>query len=245
MKKTLIALMALAGVASAALTEVANMSELIDGAKTAGTITLSTEGYDQEVYTLNNGAWYGITNEDLVDTMGKTTGVITMSAWINLDSASNYNMVFGWGATGTGFKFGTKGDDLAFVTKNKLESVSDQSIAAGEWTLVSLSYNLGDTCFRLYVDDENQGFDNNRVMNAVTVKEFAIGSANGNATSGTENFSGQIAGVKVFYSEDWVSGAEIVAAMSAAPTINVVPEPATATLSLLALAGLAARRRRK
>ena len=243
MKKTLIALMALAGVASAALTEIADMSELIDGAKTAGTITLDSTGYDQNVYTLDNGAWYGISNEDLVSTMGKNTGVITMSAWINLDSATNYNIVFGWGEEKTGFKFGTKGDDLAFVTKDKLESVSPRSIKAGEWTLVSFSYNLGDTCFRLYVDGTNQGYTDNRVSNPASVKEFAIGSPNGNKTGGNENFSGQIAGVKIFYSEGWVEGSEIVKAMGSAP-VAAIPEPATATLSLLALAGLCARRRR-
>lgn len=83
-------------------------------------------------------------------------------------------------------------------------------------------------------------------MNAVTEEKFSIGSANGNATSGTENLNGMLSGFKVFTSEGFETNASVYTALGDAPTLlPTAPEPTTATLSLLALAGLAARRRRK
>lgn len=114
--------------------------------------------------------------------------------------------------------------------------------------MVALEYRPSDSAVRLlatttdgqmYTVDSGLG-----TMNAVTVEKFSIGSANGNATSGTENLNGMLSGFKVFTSEGFENNASVYAALGDAPTLRV-PEPATATLSLLALTGLAARRRRK
>ncbi len=126
------------------------------------------------------------------------------------------------------------------------ETVKGFSIAKGEWTMIALQYNTANKNFRLMAtttDGQYYTVADNTTMNAVTVNEFAIGSANGNATSGDENFDGMLSGFKVFTSTGFEDNSTIAAALGAAP--EVVPEPATATLSLLALAGLAVRRRRK
>lgn len=245
MKKTLIALFALTGVATAALTEIADMEELIVGMETVGTVG-KADGYNQTVYTLD-GAYIGGTNADVLNALNGTSGVVTFAGWINLASdASQYNTLVGWGASGTGFKFGVKDDDLFYVTKNVAETVRGTSIAKGEWTMIALQYNTANKNFRLTVTTTDGQFftvSDNTTMNAVTVNEFAIGSANGNATSGNENFDGMLSGFKVFTSTGYENNSTIAAALGAAP--KIVPEPATATLSLLALAGLAVRRRRK
>ena len=244
MKKTLIALFALTGVASAALTEIADMEELIVGMTTVGTVG-TVDGYNQTVYTLD-GAYVGGTNEDVLNALNGTSGVITFAGWINLaGDATQYNTLVGWGASGTGFKFGVKDDDLFYVTKNVKETVKDFSIAKGEWTMIALQYNVTNKNFRLTAtttDGQYYTVSDNTTMNAVTVNEFAIGSANGNATSGSENFDGMLSGFKVFTSTGYENNSTIAAALGAAPVL--IPEPTTATLSLLALAGLAARRRR-
>ena len=250
MKKTLIALFALAGVASAALNEIASMEELISDMDTVGTVG-TIDGYNQTVYTLD-GAYINGTNEDVLTALNGTSGVITFAGWINLASdATQYNTLIGWGESGTGFKFGVKDDDLFYVTKNVTETVKGFSIAKGEWTMIALQYNVANKNFRLTAtttDGQYYTVTDNTTMNAVTVNKFAIGSANGNATSVNENFDGMLSGFKVFTSTGYENNSTIAAALGAAPTLVVtpaVPETTTATLSLLALAGLAARRRRK
>ncbi len=116
--------------------------------------------------------------------------------------------------------------------------------------MVALEYRLSDSAVRLlatttagqmYTVTSGLG-----TMNAVTEEKFSIGSANGNATSGGENLNGMLSGFKVFTSEGFETNASVYAALGDAPTLlPTAPEPTTATLSLLALAGLAARRRRK
>ena len=246
MKKTLIALMALAGVASAALTEIATYDSLIGGMTTVGNITSSDE-YDKPVYTFDNSAYIGGTNDAVVNAITSSTGTVIFAAWVNLATdASQYNTLVGWGESGKGFKFGIKDDDLFYVTKNVKETVKDFSIAKGEWTLITLQYKPSDKNVRVLattVEGQYYGISDNTSMNTVTTEQFSIGSANGNATSSNENFDGMISGFKVFTADNFVGNTEIAAAMGPAPVL--IPEPATATLSLLALAGLAARRRRR
>ncbi|MGN0868201.1 MAG: PEP-CTERM sorting domain-containing protein [Akkermansia sp.] len=249
MKKTLITLLALStGVASAALTEIADMDTLVQGMTAVGSPT-TVDGYNQTVYNMNGGAYVNGTAEAVINALKGSTGVVTFAGWVNLDTAANqYNMLVGWGASGTGFKFGIKDDDLVYVTKNVTETVKNFSIAKGEWVMVALEYRTSDSAVRLlatptsgqmYTVDSGLG-----TMNPVTVEKFSIGSANGNATSNDENLNGMLSGFKIFTSDGFENNAAVYTALGDAPTL-LVPEPATATLSLLALAGLAARRRRK
>lgn len=276
MKKTIIALLALGGIASAALTEIADMEDLIAGtstvSSTTGTTVTTVAGYDQTVYSLSSddyntesrgAAWINGADTDVVNALTSTTGgVVYVAAWINLASdATQYNTVFGWGEQGKGFKFGVKDDDLFIVTKNRTEKVGNFSIKKGEWTLVAVGFDTAadaadENMFRIHAtatdgqmytykwSDANSNNANMLYMNTPGTLTYSIGSSNGNATSGAEDFDGMIAGVKVFTSTGFESNSTIAAAMGSAPTI-AVPEPTSATLSLLALAGLAARRRRK
>ncbi len=118
------------------------------------------------------------------------------------------------------------------------------------WTLVALSIDLdgGTASGRLYVSgtDDQYYSKNFGTMNAADASTFAIGS--GNSSNDRELFTGSIANLTVFTSDvAQMQNSDIAAAMGAAPALApvAVPEPATATLSLLALAGLTARRRRK
>lgn len=247
MKATLIALMTLAGMASASsLTEIATMDTLVGSMSTVGTVA-TLDGYNQKVYSLD-GAYINGTETSVVSALKGGSGVVTFAGWINLDSsAPQYNTIIGWGETGKGFKFGVKGDDLFYVTKNVKESVPDFAIPKGDWVLVALQYNTATKNVRLtgWNGDSTISADvtDNTTMHAITVESFSIGSANGNATSGNENFKGMISGLKVYTSDDFVGADVIAEAVGTAP--KYIPEPATATLSLLALAGFAARRRRK
>ncbi len=285
MKKTIIALLALGGIASAALTEIADMEDLITGmstvSSTSGTKVTTVAGYNQTVYSLSSdnhdwvddsgvsrtesrgAAWINGADEDVVNAITSTTGgVVYVAAWINLASdATQYNTVFGWGESGKGFKFGVKDDDLFIVTKNRTEKVGNFSIKKGEWTLVAVGFDTaadatGENMFRIHATGTNgqmysykwSGASNDGgdilYMNTPKTLTYSIGSSNGDATSEGEDFDGMIAGVKVFTSTSFETNSAIAAAMGSAPTI-AVPEPTTVTLSLLALAGLAARRRRK
>ncbi len=107
MKKTLIALFALTGVATAALTEIADMEELIVGMETVGTVG-KADGYNQTVYTLD-GAYIGGTNADVLNALNGTSGVITFAGWINLASdAKQYNTLVGWGRAEPGSNLASK-----------------------------------------------------------------------------------------------------------------------------------------
>ena len=245
MKKTLFALFAMAGIASAALTEIADMDDLVLDMNDVGQVA-TVPGYNQTVYTLD-GAYINGTDEAVLNALNATSGVVVFAAWINLDSsATEYNTLVGWGAHGTGFKFGVKGDDLFYVTKGVKEHVKEFSIKKGEWTMIALQYNVANKQVRLTAtttDGQMYTIREELTMNAVKVNEFAIGSANGNATSSGENFDGMLSGFKVFTSTEFESNSAIATALGTAP--KSIPEPTTATLSLLALAGLAARRRRR
>ena len=282
MKKTIIALLALSGVASAALTEIADMEDLIAGtstvSETTGTKVTTVAGYDQTVYSLSSddynwvdnsvnktqsrgAAWINGANESVVNAITSTTGgVVYVAAWINLASdATQYNTIFGWGEQNKGFKFGVKDDDLFIVTKNRTEKTGNFTIKRGEWTLVAVGFNTAadatdeamlrihatSTDGQMYSYKWSDGTNGDILpMHTPGTLTYSIGSSNGNATSGNEDFDGMIAGLKVFTSTSFETNPTIATAMGAAPTMTV-PEPTTATLSLLALAGLAARRRRK
>ena len=265
MKKTIITLLALAGVAGAAttFTEIVSMDDLItETTATVGTSVGTIPGYNQTVYTMN-GAYTGLSNSTLTAAMTGDSDYVYVAAWVNISStsANDYRILFGWGENNTGFKFGIKGDDLCIVTKNQTEKVGGFSIQKDTWTLIAVGFYAGadsdgENMFRIhctgtdsqmytYKYDTTPDANKNEMkpMTASTTNTFAIGSSYANKTSEGENFDGLISDLTIFSTSGFASNSEIATALGNAP--KLVPEPTTATLSLLALAGLAARRRRK
>ena len=160
-------------------------------------------------------------------------------------------------------QFGLKDQDLCAVTRNVTEHYDTSSnIEKDQWNLVALtikSISITPTAegvttstpaltmvLRDVTDDLTyQSSDKTYNAPQSAGNKFSILSADSNAT--TDTFKGLLSGVGIFTSTGNgtdVTNQAIATAMGAAPML-IVPEPATATLSLLALAGLAARRRRK
>ena len=270
MKKTLIALMALAGVAMGAngdLTKLYDFDGIRNTSTGAGTMTSNTWDYDRTVYDFQQGGRYvGISNETVTNILNGTdqNTCLTLAFWINSGyNNSQYQMLFGWGEGGKGLKFGLKDQDLCAVTKNVYEHYdSSSNIEKNQWNLVALT--IKSTSITSTVDGETTTTpaltmvlrdvtDNltyqysDKTYNAPQSagSTFSVLSADSNAA--TDTFKGLLSGVGIFTSTGNgtdVTNQAIATAMGAAPML-IVPEPATATLSLLALAGLAARRRRK
>ncbi len=229
MKKTLIALMALAGVASAAGT-----GEFVvptGGAFAAGdyafrfTIDEDDVTFTDSVITSLNGgnvlAMYGLQNTGNYYTNGFVlnveNGSITLSvgrgAYANLNSSSAIS------------------SSTTYTIAN--DGVSGGKVMAGESPLTLQVGTQYEVVSSLEIVSNPQTWDPNAkdLMQTVTIFEagnydspLASIEYKGNMNGGTANTAMQV----------WGNSAYNV----------TVPEPATATLSLLALAGLCARRRR-
>lgn len=237
MEKTIVALLALGGVAMAADTyeaqtwafggynvpeEGATSYSLTMGAYTA-TITSAVKGN-----VLTNGTW---NDENLADDKKLTTAgsdaFWTAVEEAGLDQASLLWTPHNWigGAT--------KGDDLV-ITLSGLEAGAQYNMAAlsglpfegaGAWNGFALANEYGSSSITL-------GEQNIAVKNTVTgiVIEDIVADANG----------------KIIFTVDARgSHTAVINGLGLVQTAPAAPEPTTATLSLLALAGLAARRRRK
>ncbi|MEE1265453.1 MAG: PEP-CTERM sorting domain-containing protein, partial [Akkermansia sp.] len=118
------------------------------------------------------------------------------------------------------------------------------------WTLVGISFKGGNAAAdgaRYFAGTGNNNYFTRNLGGFDTPGEgdltFAIGS--GNSGNSREPFNGQIAGLTIFTSSSVIGGVNDVTKYMGTVAPVAIPEPATATLSLLALAGLAARRRRK
>lgn len=264
MKKTLIALMVLASAASyGATTTIATMQDLVNAA-TIGTPTLSTVYETTQVgggvYTFAQDSYLGgITNAALVSQLANTSGTgdasyLTIAAWIRPDSVSGVHSVFSYGGQSTGIKFCTNGAGLQMTTKGHkdFDSKAGGSLTVGEWTLVAFTIpGSASGNIRYYVGDNDGGYYTingvyNSDTNILTPSEadtaFAI--ASGNANGVRETFSGDIANLTIIGSDSMLNNSAIAAMVLKPTETPTTPEPATATLSLLALVGLAARRKR-
>ena len=207
MKKTLIALVALAGVAAAGtITEDCIINK--DGDLFAGafdfTFTLD-EAFavtgDSDLllayYQVNNGRDHSVNAFKL-----SSKGVLTLDRGKSLTLSSD--------ALTSDSTLGTTHDYSTFKVVGGTEAYT--LTTPGTYTVQYLGGKNGEAAANLLLGD-------------VVVASFTGGSHNMNGSEG-DNASRQILYVKV-------------------NDAYVVPEPTTATLSLLALAGLAARRRRR
>ena len=263
MKKTLITLMALAGVACGAngdLTQIYDFQGIRNTNTGAGNLIENTADYDRTVFDMKDAPVYAnITNTTITDILNGTdqNTCLTLAFWVNYNSAKGkQQMLFGWGENGTGIKFGIDNGAICGTTKD-VASLTSGTVTNDEWSLIAVTYKSGTTtvdnvetpCLTMIlrdVSDDKTYLYSNKTYNAPTTGGDVFSILSGSTKSHTEAYKGLLGGVGIFTSTGNVgdvTNAAIATAMGPAPVL--IPEPATATLSLLALAGLAARRRRK
>ena len=243
--------MACASVATATtLTELANMDDLI-AAATDNTATL-VEDMNVTTYSFEDGNYIGgITLGAVNSALQDSSKYITIAAWVNMSDTNGVESIFSYGAQQNGFKFCTNGAGLQYTAKGVAdkETVS-AGLTANTWTLVGISFKGGTAAAdgaKYFAGTGNGNFYTRNLGGfstpGATEQTFAIGS--GNSGSARETFNGQIADLTIFTSDSVISGVNDVTAIMGTDAPKLIPEPTTATLSLLALVGLAARRRRK
>lgn len=251
MKKTLITLMTLAGMASAVeLTTLFTMDELVSAGTNNG--ATKVENMSVTTYKFSDGAYIGgMTLESLNTALQDSSKYITIAAWIMPTDTNGVEAVFGYGAQQNGFKFCTNGDGLQYTAKGVADKQTvDVNLAANTWTLVGISFKGGNDAAdgaKYIAGTSNTNYYSRNLGGFATPgstdQTFSIGS--GNSGSARETFNGQIAGLTIFTSDAVIGGVNDITAIMGTTAPVLIPEPATATLSLLALAGLCARRRRK
>ncbi len=229
---------------------------------------LSVGGYDAELVldgttylnrsleagdgTQDNGAYINVGGPD---------GIGTLTLKNNSVASTRYSMFVGrdkdesWHDTYAMSSTTTSPDSTERYSAGTYTDSFGAGIVADTWTLVGISFKAGTDAAsgaKYIAGTANSNFYTRNLGGFDTPAEsdqtFAIGS--GNSGDAREVFNGQIAGLTIFTSDSVIGGVNDITAimgttapvMEAEPTI---PEPTTATLSLLALAGLAARRRRK
>jgi hypothetical protein len=160
-------------------------------------------------------------------------GTFTIMAWINLDSIVGSQRLMGTGPTG-GWGFGTNDDDLRFTTFGTADNSLANSLVAGTWTHIAMTYN--NNSWEGFINGVSAGVDTDAGnFLEETTANFRIGSN----SSGTDQFLGRMDELKLFNTV--LTPAEIQAAAVAMP----VPEPTTwALLCGAGLLGLGQLRRR-
>ena len=242
--------MALASVASAVeLTTIVTMDELV-AAATSNSAT-KVDYMSVTTYSFSDGAYIGgITLNALNSALQDSSKYITIAAWVNMSDTNGVEAVFGYGAQQNGFKFCTNGAGLQYTAKGVADKeTAGVGLTANTWTLVGISFKGGTDAAdgaKYFAGTGNSNYYTRNLggfaLPSAADQTFAIGS--GNSSNARETFNGQIAGLTIFTSDSVISGVNDVTAIMGTTAPVLLPEPATATLSLLALAGLAARRRR-
>ena len=258
MKKTIIALLALGSAASAAelVAEWDGFSSLVSGS-----------------YTLNTSGTTSVDENGILSVVGANPASATIdisAAGLSIDNGITINMsvsgVSSWGGKTPYALVSMKGDTTDYLALAGIDGKSDENdVQAGQFAFngsvnkISMTYPSGTDgdlgCvtdatkyytltftfkkdeFAMYLNGSllGTGTPNNEMTDAVA-KQTVTSIAFGGWAAGSDN--GKL-NEKVSYFAIYDG------AMTAAEVATLVPEPTTATLSLLALAGLAARRRRK
>ena len=226
MKKTLIALVAMAGISMGAEGLVTDASE-----PTWTALTLTTPA--------NNQLTSGNSAIDWSEETGNLTESWALSFTLDPSRAENAYL-FGTvkGNSGAdGYTLSTTSAGAIALNQNKSNNVLTVGSYTADDSAVAITLQ-----FVKYVDEAG----------AALSGEFTLTVGDASATYVVENFDNTVFN-KGSNNNVWTNGGaeklyNISLATAGCVTIAsspVVPEPATATLSLLALAGLAARRRRK
>ena len=236
MKKTLITLLALAGVAAAdsvllesKLTNNGVSSSVMDaiyGKTQADAATASGLKVDRFAETKKDFTFSVsdlLTNATLGEDELYSINAITFAS--RYDTVANWNNTYAFTGTAT-----VKINDVVVGTSTTLTL---NPVANGNGT----DYNIGTFTF---------GFDNAFLLDGtetVTIslnssdnKKFGVAAVANNGTVTATDITDMVTSS---------SGDKYKAVVQLSGSVVTIPEPATATLSLLALAGLCARRRRK
>ena len=238
MKKTLITLLAICGVAGAA--------------------QLTLPGKD-------DFTWIAGSNASGIGTGASADIIQNLAAAITADNIGNTDLTGWFGGTGQAYAQHDYANDIAITGTNSFKFVCRPALS-GEY--VALGVSLEETASAItltFTNDKKAGYSlwsydattstateliaTTGLTTAGTTVEATYNTANvnpstlfvvwtANPSTGTGNAG---AGQTVTISDIALN----YTAAPAPPVSPVVPEPATATLSLLALAGLAVRRRRK
>ena len=234
MKKTFITLLALAGVASAATTQVWDLSQSVtSGAFLYDAATgLFTDNTDVEGTVLNgvDGSNKIQTNISFTLNLTKAMEVTSDTLLLNMDTAGDI-----------GLALTTSGLSGAWQGSSWGDAISYDTLLADSGVFADIEGNKYITL--TFVETYGSGV---QVWSNTTKHINYSGLKSSGNTSLTSIYvnSGYVEALQ--FETEW-KGDDIVNTNVAfnAEAMQVIPEPATATLSLLALAGLAARRRRK
>lgn len=153
----------------------------------------------------------------------------TLVSYVKFDSVAGEQLFFGTGSgNGGGLAFGLKDGKLDLLAKGAAhhELTTTPAIETNTWYNLAVSYDTTVGTAVFYVNGDSVG-------SITGLKNVNFNSAGGGACA----FAGQIAEFQI------LSGVKTQSEILKAAHLSI-PEPATATLSLLALAGLALRRRR-
>ena len=254
MKKTLIALMALASVASAAVTSAPSVLDdpsdfgylAYQGTGISLTTTTNVTTSDLSLpYGMNanvDGLLYAntVTGTTNNGSPGCAKVVLTLNL-TSLDSTGNVFTLIGTGGNapndyrGWGISVGTAGA-LTFARVKADAGINDNSLSLG--TLVA------GTTYTITIISNGTPDANGIVGRGTGNFDISVDDGNsvGNFTAAGFGFNGYEFD-KLVIGKGTASGATAVDGVVSVAVY--IPEPATATLSLLALAGLAVRRRRK
>ena len=166
------------------------------------------------------------------------TNSYTLMAFVKFDSISGENFIFGTGSDHSGgIALSCMDGVLNFTQKSKAHNSTDVTVSTDTWYHIAYAYDNTTNKVELFLNGESKG--------SITLGTDYAGPTGSNvyfgaaSTNGSQdNFDGSIGRFQV------VKGVALDAE-GVKYVANNIPEPATATLSLLALAGLAARRRRR
>lgn len=258
MKKTLITLLALAGVASAAPVVVTF------GNETAPERDFITDSFfvsdvGETTYDLKNGATVTLTPSQGNLWAGSTDGSVEKT-WGNAAAITAMNTALGLTAT-NGFTADdfSAGSGIYYTASGDGGSSSTLTLNLGETAKVGDSITLFVTAASRA--QHTAGFSITGLGDDITLSYAGLNGDGFTAASGSSvsysndlssNWSPNTESVQIFQVTGTLTSTTLTmsqpgTAKNGWQTLSyvVVPEPTTATLSLLALAGLAARRRRK
>ncbi len=235
MKKTLITLMALAGVAAAA--------------------PLTLPGTD-------DFTWIAGSNASGIGSGSSAAIIQNLAAAITADNIGNTDLTGWFGGTGQAYAQNSYPNDIAITSTNSFTFVSRPALS-GEYVALGVSLEETASAITLTFSNDKKAAYSLWSYDATTSTATELIATTGLTTAGTVDVTYNTADVNpstlfVVWNANPSTGnagagavvtiSDIALSYTAAPAVPespTVPEPTTATLSLLALAGLAARRRRK
>ena len=232
MKKTIITLLAICGVAGAA--------------------PLTLPGTD-------DFTWIAGSNASGIGTGSSAAIIQNLAAAITADNIGNTDLTGWFGGTGQAYAQNNYPTDIAITATNSFTFVSSSTLD-GEYVALGVSLEETASAITLTFSNDKKAGYSLWSYDATTSTATELIATTGLTTAGTVEATYNTADVNpstlfVVWTANPSTGAEsngtlvtisdIALNYTAAPVTPSIPEPTTATLSLLALAGLAARRRRR